>query len=147
MWNETKPFSLNLQLQPRWLNYTFGVAEAFGLVVWSSSRLPAPGIFAQWPGIMQIYPACLIEPGPGWGDYILSSVEITWNSPCSSKDTEIKEATCGLAEKRTLLLAILASFIFYVPKIDWSKKHSFLNNLKHIDIYFEHQTFHFFSFY
>lgn len=47
---------------------------------------------------------------PGWEDYFSSSVEITWNSSCSSKETGIKEATHGLAELRSVLLAILCIF-------------------------------------
>lgn len=92
------------------------------------------GSFSQWPGITVIYPAHWTEHGPGWEDCISSNVEITWNSSCSSKDTEIKEATHGPAEARSLLLAVLASFFFYLPKTDGSsnfKNHMHMDDTSH----------------
>lgn len=66
------------------------------------SRLPGLRSLAQWPGSREIYLARLSEPGPGCGitfHPMLKSLEI----PLVHPDTEIKEATRGLDEAKSLL--------------------------------------------
>lgn len=80
----------------------------------------ALGVFPRGLAPWRFTQHCLTEPGLA-GRITFHSRLKSLEIPCSSKDTETKEATHGLAEVKSVLLAILPSFIFYLPKLDQSQ--------------------------